>query len=81
MELCQGRGSGDGGQGLHQRAVGMEWAAQGSGHGPECRSSRNVWTALSDMGFDFGCVWSQELDLMTLVGPFQLRICHNSIIL
>ena len=23
------------GKDLHQRAVGMEWAAQGSGHGPE----------------------------------------------
>ena len=35
MELCQGRGSGGWGQGLHQRAVGMEQPAQGSGHGPE----------------------------------------------
>ena len=36
---------------LHQRAVGMEWAAQGSGHGPECQSSRTV---LSDTGLDIG---------------------------
>jgi len=27
----------------------MEWAAQGCGHGPECRSS-----TLSDIGFDLG---------------------------
>ena len=37
----------------HQRAVGMERAAQGSGHGPKCWSSRNVWTVLSDIGFEF----------------------------
>jgi len=38
---------------LHQRAVGMERAAQGSGHGPKCWSSRSVWTMLSGIGSDF----------------------------
>ena len=53
MELRQGRGSWGERKGLHQRAVGMEQPAQGSGHGPECRSSGGVWTALSDTGLDF----------------------------
>ena len=35
MELRQGRGSWGERKGLHQRAVGMEQAAQGSGHSPE----------------------------------------------
>jgi len=56
MELCQGRGSGDWGQVLHHRAVGVERAAQGSGHGSKCWSSSCVWTALSDIGFGFGVV-------------------------
>jgi len=40
------------GKALHQRVVGMEQAAQGSG--PECWGSRNVWALLSDTGFGFG---------------------------
>ena len=39
-----------------QQAVGMEQAAQGSGHGPKCHSSRSIWTALSDIGFGFWVV-------------------------
>ena len=31
----RGGAAGGEGKGLHQRAVGMEWAAQGSGHSPE----------------------------------------------
>ena len=48
------RGGAAGGQGvvLHQRAVGTEQPAQGSGHSPEYQSSRSVWTLLSDTGFD-----------------------------
>ena len=42
------------GQSLHQRAVGMEGVAQGSGHNPECWSLRSVCTMLSDAGFDVG---------------------------
>jgi len=41
---CQGRGSWGLGKGA---------APEGGGHGPECQSSRNVWTAPSDL--DFGC--------------------------
>jgi len=34
----------------------MERAAQGSEHGPECRSSRSIRTELSDAGFGFEVV-------------------------
>ena len=44
------------GQVVHQRAVGTERAAQGSGHGPECRSSGSVWTLPSDFGFGGCCM-------------------------
>ena len=37
-----------------QRAVGMERAAQGSGHGPDCWS---IGTPLSDIGVGFGWCW------------------------
>jgi len=30
------------GKALPQRVVGMKWAAEGRGHGPECQSSRNI---------------------------------------
>ena len=52
---CVRGGTGGGeGQVVHQRAVGTERAAQGSGHGPSCQSSGSVWTMLSDIGFAFG---------------------------
>jgi len=71
-----------GGEGkrLHQRAVGMEQPAQGSGHGPECRSSGCIWTVHSDIGSDFG--WScvePGLDSVTPVGPFQLWMFYDSV--
>ena len=50
---ARGGAAGGEGQGLHQRAVAMERAAQGCGHGPECSSSRDTGTPLSDVGFDF----------------------------
>jgi len=61
---------------LHERVVGMERVAQGSGHGPKLQNSMRVWTLLSDTGF--GC-WvvlfgARSWDLMILVGLFQLRI-------
>jgi len=34
------------GKAVPQRAVGMEWAAQGSGHGSECWSSGSAGTLL-----------------------------------
>ena len=47
-------GAGEGeGKSLTQKAVGMEWAVQGSGHSPECQSSGSVGTLLSDIGFGF----------------------------
>ena len=49
----RGGAAGGEGQGLHQRAVGMEGAAQGSGHGPKGRISRSFWTALSGSGCRF----------------------------
>ena len=39
--------------GVRDRAGGMEQAAQGSGHGPECQSLR---APLSDTGSGFGVV-------------------------
>ena len=59
---------------LHQRVVGMEQPAQGSGHSPECQRSRSVWMQLSDNILRLrvwiwgGPVWSQELDSMISVG-------------
>ena len=35
MELCWGGAAGGQRKVLHQRATGMEWTAQGSGHSPE----------------------------------------------
>lgn len=52
----RGGAAGGEGKGLHQRAVGMEQPAQGSGHGPHCQSSGSVWTALSDIGIGFWVV-------------------------
>ena len=56
MECVRGGAAGGWGQGLHQRAVGMERAAHGYGHGPQCWSSRRVWTVFSTIWSDFG--WS-----------------------
>ena len=41
---------------------------------PSCWSLRGILKTLSDIGSDFdsGSVWSQELDLVILMGPFQL---------
>ena len=61
----------------------LEQIPQGSGHGPnplklqECLGS-TLWVWISG-----GSVWRQELDLMILVGSFQLRaVCdYESMIL
>lgn len=47
-------------------AVGMEQVPQGSGHSPR----------LSDIGFGFlsSPVWSEELDSVIHVSPFQLKL-------
>ena len=71
----RGGAAGGEGQGLHQRVVGIERAAQGCGHGPECWSS-----TLSDIGFDLGwCCVEPGVDSMILVGPFQLGIFYDSV--
>jgi len=58
----------------------LEEAAQGNGHSPNCRSSRNVWTTFSNIGIEFWVVpWSQELDLMIFEGLFQLSIFYDSV--
>ena len=65
---------------LHQRAVGMEQAQQGSGHGPRLTELKEhlditlrhrVWS----LG---GAVWGQELDSMILMGPIQVEIFYDS---
>ena len=60
----------------------MERAAQGSGHGPELPEFKeHLDTSLRHrVWFLGGPVWSQELDSMILVGPFQLKIFYDSMI-
>jgi len=52
----RGGAAGGVGQGLLQRAVGMEQNAQGYGHSPEYWSSMSVWAVFSDIGSDFWVV-------------------------
>jgi len=64
----RGGAAGGEGQRLHQRAVGMERAAQGSGHSPKCWSSGSVWTCSQTLGLSFGRGFVQPgLDSMVLV--------------
>ena len=51
----RGGTAGGEGQGLHQRAVGMERAAQGNRHGLECWSSRGIWMVQPEAGSDDPC--------------------------
>lgn len=58
----------------------MKQAPQGRRHGPELpmfkeRLGRALRHGLQILGI---VVWSQELDSMTLVVPFQVRMCYNS---
>ena len=66
------------GQGLHQRAVGMERAAQGRWHGPsagvQAAFGHHSQTSVSILR---GPVWSQGLDSMIPVCPIQLRCSTN----
>lgn len=41
---------------LHQKAVHVEQAARGGVMAQTCWSSRGVWTAPLDIGFEFGMV-------------------------
>ena len=73
------RGGAAGGEGkaLHQRAVGMEQPAQGSGHSLECRSSGSSGIPLSDIGFGFRV--EPRVGFCDPCGSFQLRIFYHSI--
>jgi len=56
----------------------MERAAQGSGHGPTCLSSRGAGMLLSE-GLDFGwCCVEQDMDSV-LMGLFQAGIFYDSV--
>jgi len=72
--------SGEGGQVgyweqvLQQRAMGMERAAQGSGHGLECQSSGSTGTLLSGVGLGFGLVLYRGCDSVILMDPSQLEM-------
>ena len=46
---------------------------------PNCQSSRTIWRMVSKqrVGIWDHPVWSQELDLMILMGPFQLSIFYD----
>lgn len=69
---------------LHQKDVqALEQAPQRGGHftklpkskkHPENILSHTIW-------FLSGPMWNQKLDLIILMGPFQLRTFHDSIIL
>lgn len=61
----------------------LEQAPQGSGHCPKLLEFKEeiLLGQHSDIGFDFDClVWSQELDTMTFVSLFQLRIFYHFMI-
>ena len=64
----RGGAAGGQGQGLLQRAVGMEQNAQGCGHGPEQPEFRKLWTPLSDIGSDF--LWSCVEPGVGLIDPY-----------
>ena len=61
----------------------MEHVPQGSGHGTKLNRVQEVSGQHSQMyGLILGGpVWSQELDLVILMGPFLLRIFCDSLIL
>jgi len=60
MELSGGA-AGSEGKGLHQRVVGMEQPAQGSGHSPELKERLDS-TLTCEIWILDGTTWSQELD-------------------
>lgn len=77
----RGGAAGGEGKGLHQRAVGMEQPAQGSGHGPKLPELRErLDTALRHWVWILGGpVWRRELGLMIRVGPSHLGMFCFSI--
>jgi len=68
---------------LHQKVVGMEQAAQGSGDSLKlAQFNKHLDNALRERVWILGgAVRSQGLDSTILPGPFQLRIIYGSVIL
>ena len=79
---ARGGAAGGQGQGLQQRVVCMERAAQSSRHGPkQLEFKEHFNNALRQrVRILGGPLWSQELDSVNLVGRFRLRILHGSVI-
>lgn len=77
-----GLGGGEG-EGLYQKAVGMEQSPQGSGQSSELPELKeHLETALRHGVWIFGGpVWRQVVDSIIPVGAFQLRIFCDSVIL
>lgn len=71
---ARGGAGGAEGKALPQRAMGMERAAQGSGHGLECQSSGSTGTLLSGVGLGFGVVLYRGCDSVILMDPSQLKV-------
>jgi len=67
---------------MPKRVVGMEQVSQGSGHNPRLSLfKKHLDNALRRMVWFFGgAEWSQGLDSVIPVGPFQLRIFCDSLI-
>ena len=65
---------------LTKRVVSMQRAPQGSDHGPRLAEFKKYLdNALRHRILILGGrVWSQELNLMILMGPFQLGIFYDS---
>mgnify|MGYP001856029944 FL=1 len=61
----------------------MEQAAQGTGHGPKLLGfNEHLNNAYRHRDFILGgLVWNQELNMIFLVGPFQLRIFYGYMII
>jgi len=80
MDLCQGRGR----QGLGEGSapVGREQTHQGSDHGPELPEFKECLDSILRHGVWIlgGPVWSQGLDMVVPVSPFQLRMFYGSVI-
>lgn len=56
----------------------LEQAPQGSGHGPKPVGVQETFGQCSSI-YGLTCpVWSQELDSVMTVGPFQLRTFYDS---
>jgi len=64
------------GKGLHQRAVGMEWAAQGSGHSPELLELKERLDSVLKHRVWLVLCRARSWTPMILVCPFQLEMFY-----